>query len=113
MPIPNANAAFVPPEKVTDYLLDEQHPVGKSKAKWFSSLGYDVGDSGRLEKDLLKLVQSSEDYAEKASSFGTKYVVSGRITSPSGRDANVTTVWIIESSGGAPRLVTAYPGERP
>src|SRR5438552_3579336 len=113
MPIPNTSAAFVPQEKLADYLLDEQHPVGKSKAKWFRSLGYEVGDSGRLERDLLELVHASEDYVEKASSFGTKYVVSGRISSPIGRDANVTTVWIIESPGGAPRLVTAYPGEKP
>jgi hypothetical protein len=58
MPIPNANAAFVPGEKLTAYLLNEQHPVGKSKARWFVSLGYDAADPARLEKDLLKLVQT-------------------------------------------------------
>ena len=41
MAIPNADAALIPPEKLRDYLLDEQHPIGGSKAKWFRSLGYD------------------------------------------------------------------------
>ena len=113
MPMPNADSAFVPPEKLTDYLLNEQHPVGGSKAKWFLSLGYDPAEPTVLEQDLLKQVQTSENYAEKSSAFGTKYVVSGRISPPSGDEANVTTVWIIEPPDNRPRLVTAYPGDKP
>src|SRR5438552_12699131 len=98
MPIPNAGAAFVPSAKLTEYLLNEQHPVGGSKARWFRSLGYDPSDSSVLERDLLRHVRTSEDYTEKTSSFGTKYVVDGKISTPSGSDANVTTVWIVEPS---------------
>ena len=112
MPIPNADSAHVPPEKLTDYLLNEQHPVGGSKAKWFRSLGYDSADPAVLEKDLLELVRNSDDYSEKSSPFGTKYVVSGKISAPNGDEANLTTVWIIESGEDQPRLVTAYPGEK-
>lgn len=112
MPIPNADAAYVPPEKLSDYLLNEQHPVGGSKARWFRSLGYNPADAAVLEQDLLAQVQASENYSEKTTAFGTKYVVSGRISTPNGVDANVTTVWIVEASDNRPRLVTAYPGAK-
>ena len=56
MPIPQADAAYVPAEKLSEYLLDEEHPVGGSKAKWFRSLGYDLADATALERDLLKQV---------------------------------------------------------
>lgn len=112
MSIPDANSAFVPDEKLSGYLLDVQHPVGGSKAKWFLSLGYDPAVPSVLESDLLNLVRTSDDFVEKKSSFGTKYVVRGKITSPDGAVANVETVWIVEPSDPRPRLVTAIPGAK-
>lgn len=112
MPIPRADLAYVTREKLRDYLLDEQHPIGGSKAKWFRSLGYDFTDPTALEQDLLKQVQTSDDYIEKSSPFGTKYVVSGKISAPNGEEASVTTVWIIDSTDERPRLVTAFPGDK-
>ncbi len=113
MPIPNADFAYISPEKLTEYLLNMQHPVGGSKANWFHGLGYDLADPTALEHDLLELVHTSEDYVAKGSPFGTKYVVDGTITAPNGTKVNLTTVWIIESSNDRPRLVTAYPGDKP
>lgn len=113
MPIPNGHSAYVPPEKLTDYLLNAQHPVGGSKANWFRWLGYDSANPTVLEHDLLELVRTSESFSERDSPFGTKYAVSGTITTPNGNQVNLTTVWIIESSNDRPRLVTAYPGEKP
>jgi hypothetical protein len=113
MPIPNADSAYVSSEKLHDYLLNEKHPVGGSKARWFISLGYDPANIDVLEQDLLSLVRSSEDFSAKTSPFGIKYNVSGLIRTPKGVDVNFMTVWIVESPDDAPRLVTAYPGERP
>ncbi len=112
MPIPNADSAFIPPDKLSDYLLNEQHPVGGSKAKWFRSLGYDPASPSVLGDDLLKQVQSSADFTAKDTGYGTKYVVLGKITTPSGAVANVTAIWIVEPSDSRPRLVTAFPGEK-
>ena len=112
MPIPDADLAYVPPQKLHDYLLDEEHPVGGSKAKFLRELGFDPNVASALERELLKLVQTSDSFSVKASPFGTKYVVSGTITAPSGQSANLTTVWIVEAADPRPRLVTAYPGER-
>lgn len=59
------------------------------------------------------LVNDSDDIIRKDSPFGVKYVVSGLVTTPNGQTVNVTTVWIVEPSETNPRLVTAYPGEKP
>jgi hypothetical protein len=40
MPIPDAERAIVSRKKIQDYLLNEEHPDGGSKAVWFASLGY-------------------------------------------------------------------------
>jgi hypothetical protein len=112
MPIPNADKAYVPAEKLSDYLLDEQHPVGGSKAKFFRGVGYDAADPSVLERDLLKIVQHADAVSEKDSPFGTKYVVAGKMTAPNGTEVNVTTVWIVETPEDRPRLVTAYPGDK-
>jgi hypothetical protein len=112
MPIPDADSAFVPPEKLSNYLLDLTHPVGGSKARWFLSLGYETTNPERLATDLLAVVHRSADFEQEETRFGTKYIVQGRLETPKGVLANVVTVWITEIAVSKPRLVTAYPGER-
>ena len=70
MPIPNAETAFIPKEKLSSYLLNSAHPVGGPKARWFISLGYDPSDPDRLEADLLEVVRDSSDYVDEATKFG-------------------------------------------
>ena len=111
MPIPNADNAVVPDEKLGGYLLCESHPVGGAKARWFFSLGYRVDQPERLEEDLLDLVRRSEVFRMETSPFGVKYMVSGPISPPSGRAVALLTVWIAEAGTTGPRFVTAYPGE--
>lgn len=38
--LPNAEDAYIPWEKLTDYLLSETHAVGKAKARFFRAHGY-------------------------------------------------------------------------
>ena len=109
MPIPNAESAFIPPEKLGDYLLNLAHPVGGPKARWFVSIGYHPGNPDQLESDLLEIVRNSVDYVVEETRFGVKYVVSGQLRTPNGNLASVRTVWITESDVPQPRLVTAYP----
>ncbi len=40
MKLPNADQAIIPPEKIRDYLLSSSHPIGKFKAVFFKSIGY-------------------------------------------------------------------------
>ena len=38
--LPNARHAWIPPDKVSDYLLSHTHPVGASTSRLFAAHGY-------------------------------------------------------------------------
>ena len=43
--------------------------------------------------------------------WSVKREVNGILRGPSGREARVTTIWIVKTGEGFPRLVTIYPGD--
>ena len=110
MILPNAGNAYIPSEKLIDYLISETHAVGKSKARFFRAHGYDEDNLHQLEQDLLSVPRYNEIDEQVTSTHGTKYVVSGALQTPRGTTVAVTTVWIIEPPDERPRFVTAYPG---
>jgi hypothetical protein len=108
MKIPNAAAAFIPPDKLTGYLLALTHPVGGPKARFFRAHGFDETSTAELEAGLLAIARRAE--AEAAESpHGTKYVADGRLPTPGGRGIRVRTVWVVDPTDPRPRLITAYP----
>lgn len=109
MPIPNADKAVIPHEKITAYLLNPLHPVGGPKATWLLSLGYQPEAPQQLAADLLAIVGTSDDFTALEDPFGVKYVVRGSARTPSGRVVNLQTIWIQEHEMTRPRLVSAYP----
>jgi hypothetical protein len=109
MPIPYADDAVVPVDKVTRYLLDESHPVGGSKAVWFIRHGYDPSSPDALIDDLLAIARSCDDFVEQPFAFGIKYIAVGEATSPTGVTCEILTVWKIETGTMIPQFVTAYP----
>jgi len=109
MNLPNAEHAFIEPAKVRDYLLSPAHPVGRFKAAFFVSLGYTQIEWERLRDDLLAIAGSGDAVPGQETGFGRKFEVSGMLTGPSGRSAEIRTVWIVANEGAAPRFVTAYP----
>ena len=102
---PNADAAQIAPEKIEGYLLPESHPVGRSKARFFRSLGFRREEAGALRLELLRIAGEGEASLVQTQ-FGSKYLVDGVLVGRL-RSANVRTVWILE--GERPRFVTAYP----
>lgn len=111
MELPNKSKAQVPLEKIVDYLLSETHPVGKSKAKYFRSYGFDDENASDLAQGLLAIAQNSAVEDTERSRYGTKYVLDGELETPNGDMIQVRTVWIIETDDDTPRFVTAYPAE--
>jgi hypothetical protein len=111
MRLPASALAIVGSAKIRDYLLAHDHPVGRFKAAFFEALGYTRNDWQRLQQDLLALASSAEAVPGQPSAFGPKYEVRGTIQTPSGRQAEIVTVWIILAGESAPRFVTAFPGE--
>ena len=58
MKLPNCDDVLVSKEKLANYILSETHSLGKFKAKFFYSLGFDQNNSHLLEKSLRNLAKS-------------------------------------------------------
>jgi hypothetical protein len=97
--------------KIVDYLLNAAHPDNGGKAAFFGALGFSREDWPRLAAALRELAATAEVMKSVESAHGQKYVLRGRIQSPSGRTPAVQAVWIVDRGTDAPRLVTAYPHE--
>ena len=113
MNLPNAHIAIVDARKVSDYLLNAAHPDNGGKAKFFEALGYVRPDTSPLVTALKSVAAAGNVVDQLESAHGQKYVVDGLLMSHTdqSRFRPVRTIWIIEGPMGAPRLVTAYPGE--
>lgn len=110
--LPTARLAIVEPSKIRDYLLSPEHPIGRFKAPFFTALGYTREDWRQLEGAFLQLIAWEEAVPGQASDFGEKYEVRGTIQGPSGRRAEIVTVWIVLAGETTPRFVTAFPGDK-
>jgi hypothetical protein len=63
--LPNKEKAYIPRHKILDYLLSEKHAVGKSKARFFRSLGFDESNAGELEQLYFPLTLRTPPYMVK------------------------------------------------
>lgn len=109
--LPSADRAVVDGIKVRDYLLSFEHPIGRSKARFFASLGYRREDWQVLQRDLLAIARAGRAGRGRSSRFGRKFEVRATLTGPNGRRAAMVTIWIRRHGEYAPRLVTAFPEE--
>ena len=112
MTLPNADRAVIEGAKLFDYLLSRSHPVGRFKAKFFTSLGYFREGWERLEADLRSQHLSQPATLVATTRHGRKYEIRAMLKGPSGPAAEVLSVWIIRPGEEVPRFVTAYPGGR-
>lgn len=110
MRLPNADLAVVDDAKVRDYLLSPTHPVGRFKSAFFVALGFTPDRWQALRDDLLELARTGEALPGQHSPFGLKFEIRATLRGPSGRQANVVTVWMVSNGQDFPHLVTAHPG---
>ncbi len=109
MKLQNREYAYIPLAKLLDYLLSETHPVGKSKAKYFRSLGFNETNINLLKEGLLAIARSEDVKEAISSSHGVKYVIDGTLQTPSGAFIRVRTIWVIDKDMERPRFITTYP----
>ena len=107
MKLPNADRVRIDDRKVRGYLLSKTHPVGRFKARVFSSVGFDETTLDAFVAELRRIALSGEVSEVEDFAFGKKYTVPGDLKGAAGSVA-VLTVWIVESAQ-EPRLVTVRP----
>jgi hypothetical protein len=110
--LPAGERAIVDDAKIRDYLLSLEHPVGRSKAKFFQLMGFTRERCDELQQQLLALARIGEAVIGPATDFGQQYVVRGMIDTPLGRQVMIQSAWIVLNGEDFPRFVTAIPGGR-
>lgn len=110
--LPDAGAAFVEPAKLTDYLLNPDHPVGGDKAAFLARFGFRPERWPILEVALLAQARAGVVVGERQTVYGHHYTVEGPLPTPDGRNPIVRTAWVVAWGTRRPRFVTAHPGRR-
>ena len=98
----------VAPNKVQDYLLNPDHPIGGAKARFFLSIGYSREHYEQLIVDLIAHGHNAVVTEEKQSLYGVKFVVDGPMLAPNGRQYPIRTVWMEQLPGVLVLLITAH-----
>lgn len=106
--LPKSGRFQVDETKVLDYLLSDKHPEGKSKAKFFSTHGFQRRDWQVLQDALVHHGQNRPVISTAKSAYGVKYVLECEIHTPNRSHPCIRSVWVSESDDTF-RLVTAYP----
>ena len=110
MRLPGGERAIIDPEKLRDYVLSRVHPVGRFKAAFFASLGYETDNWQDLDRALRAAAGQAEAEPEERTAYGQKYRIRSILEGPAGRSAEIVSVWIILYDETTPRLVTVMPG---
>ncbi len=108
MRLPNSHKAVVEIEKLRDYSLNPNHPVGQHKARVFkAALGITLKDAEWLRELALELALSDDAKRSAASVFGEKYVIDS-VVEHEGKSALIRFCWIMELGTDFPRLTSCY-----
>jgi len=95
-------------KKLSEYCLNEKHPIGKHKAKVFSSaLGVTERDAVRLKRIMLSKMALADLTLEFEDQYGKRFssVIKVDIKDKS---AFVKTIWLCRRSEDIFRLITCY-----
>lgn len=104
----NSHKAVVEIQKLREYSLNPNHPIGQHKARVFkAALGITLKDAEWLRDRALQVALSPDAKAEAASVFGDKYVIDS-VIEREGKSALVRFCWIVEFGTDFPRLTSCY-----
>lgn len=108
MKLPNHTSAIIPIEKLTEYCLNLEHPIGKEKAVVFkSALGIELKDAPLLKELIFKGLASADCVVNQQDDYGQRFSVSMFISNFE-KQARVTTGWIIKPGELNPKLTSCY-----
>ena|SRR3972149_245822 len=107
--MPSKENSVVVDSKITDYLLNLEHQIGGSKAKFFMRFGFKLESLENFRFALKQHAINRNVASSNNTGFGMKYELICEIETPDTRNPCITTIWIINNDEDSPRLVTAFP----
>ncbi len=109
MKLPHHEQAVVAEAKIVKYLLNVSHVRGKDKATFFLSFGFSTDQWWVFAEALLEHAGQHEVAKTLETPEGTHYSIDGELRTPDGRNPRIRSIWVIDTNGQTPRLVTAHP----
>jgi hypothetical protein len=98
---------YVPPEKLTHYLL---MPRAKGdKSQYLALAGFTLRNASALQKALLDIAATEDATEDRQSDWGTTYRVEGELAGPNGKFLPVVTIWMAVPVVNRTRFVTLFP----
>ena len=111
--LPNHANAKVEISKLRDYCLNENHAIGKFKARVFRSvLSISSENADFLKIEILKGLNSFGSEEISSTPYGKRYLVDMIILNFDKR-AKIRTVWIIPYDEENPKLISCYVTNSP
>ena len=108
MRLPGGERALIDPEKLRDYVLSRAHPVGRFKAAFFASLGYEIDTWHDLDR-ACGSGRSSRSEAEDRTTYGRN--IAFGVSWRGEQDARSNCLGLDHPHDETtPRLVTVTPG---
>jgi hypothetical protein len=107
--IPNPSALRIDDSKITDYLLNETHSQGRSKASFFRAVGFANPNIDSFKIAMRNHARTNPIANYHPSPYGTKTIIECQLLMPNGKTYCIRSVWIDHNDGLAPRLITAHP----
>ena len=108
MKIPNFKNAIISIEKLRDYCLSNEHPVGKHKAIVFKNkLNLTSADSYKLREEIRDGISKNEASEMFSDEYGKRYFVDIKIINFD-KSSIVRTLWIIKHNESFPRFISCY-----
>ena len=105
--LPNALFAATTQQKIQGYLLNNNHPVGKHKARVINSvLGYHYENWQELSDKIYNSVQTASVSKFESTQYGTKYTTPLLITGKKKKSMVLNATWQIDKGKSIPRLIT-------
>ena len=96
-------------DKLSRYLLNPNHPIGRDKAKWFKeALGFTQSNADGLARQIV--FDASKAVRTAVTEHGVKFNQVISITGANGRVIDVTFAWI-RNNDGIVRLVIGIPSK--
>lgn len=87
-----ADQAIIELRKLSDYLLNQNHPQGGGKAKFLARFGFTLERPEVLRAALLAHAINHDVSSCHTTAFGTMLEVEGELDTPSGRRPLIRTV---------------------
>lgn len=110
--LPNCAQAVISKNKIEDYLLNFDHPKGKSKAMFFGKFGYNKSNGAQFQSALRDFAcKSIIMNIEEKPPFGIRITTEGLLQTPDLRNPLVRIGWFIDTGDtkNIPRLITVIP----